>query len=164
MRWDPQTNTVFHFPAPRIPALGIPGERANDLVSAFAEDRQGNIWMGLYKGGLYRYNGREFQPFQQRDGVPRGSVLALLADEGGLWVGSNGGGLGRVVNTGDQRPRIEVYNTARGMASNTIQCLVEDLQGRIYAGSGKGADRLDPKTGHIRHFSSANGLAHGQFM
>jgi len=158
MRWDPRTNTVFQFPA------RIPGERADDLVSAFAEDRQGNIWMGLYKGGLYRYNGRRFQSFEQSDGVPRGSVLALLADERGLWVGSSSGGLGRVPNTGDQHPRIEVYDAARGMASNTIESLVEDLQGRIYAGTGKGADRLDPKTGHIRHFSSANGLPHGQFM
>ena len=33
--------------------------------------------------------------------------------------------------------------------------------GRIYAGTGKGVDRLEPKTGHIRDFSSANGLAHG---
>ena len=44
-------------------------------MSAFAEDRQGNIWMGLYKGGLYRYDGREFQHFQHSDGVPGGAVL-----------------------------------------------------------------------------------------
>ena len=67
------------------------------------------------------------------------------------------------MNTADERPRIEVYNTTRGMASNIIHCLVEDQQGRIYAGTGKGVDRLDPKTGHIRHFSSADGLAHGEF-
>jgi signal transduction histidine kinase len=49
------------------------------------------------------------------------------------------------------------------MASNSILCITSDRQGRIYAGTGKGVDRLDPKTGHIRHFSSANGLAHGGF-
>ena len=158
MRWDPEINTVFHFPAPRIP-----GEPADDLVSAFAEDRQGNIWIGLSKGGLYRYNGRGFQHFQRQDGVPGGTILALLANEGGLWIGSNGGGLGRVANTGDDHPRVEIYNTARGMASNNIHCLVGDQQGRIYAGTGKGVDRLDPGNGHIRHFSIANGLARGEF-
>ena len=156
MRWDPRTDTVFHFPAPRIP-----GEPSDDLVSAFAEDQQGNIWMGLYKGGLYRYDGRGFQHFQQSDGMPGGAILALLPGEGGLWIGSSGGGLGRVVDTGDERPRVEIYNSARGIASDIINCIVEDRQGRIYAGTTKGVDRLDPRTGHIRHFSS--GLAHGEF-
>jgi signal transduction histidine kinase len=62
-----------------------------------------------------------------------------------------------------EKLRLETYNTARGMASNSILCIVADLQGRIYAGTGKGVDRIEPSTGHIRHFSSANGLAHGAF-
>jgi ligand-binding sensor domain-containing protein/signal transduction histidine kinase len=156
MRWDPNTNAIFHFPAPRIP-----GEPADDLVSAFAEDLHGNIWMGLYKGGLYRYDGRAFQHFQQRDGIPSGTVFALFPGQNGrLWIGSNGG-LGRVDSTGDDHPRVEIYDTARGMASNIVYCLAEDRQGRIYAGTSKGVDRLDPQTSYIRHFSS--GLAHGGF-
>jgi len=159
MRWDPGTNAVSNFPAPRIP--GVPSD---DLVSAFAEDRKGNIWMGLFRGGLYRYDGRGFQLFQQGDGVPGGSILGLLTDqEGRLWIGSNGGGLGRVESPGDAHPRVEIYNTARGMASGVVECIIDDRQGRIYAGTSKGVDRLDPKTGHIRHFTSADGLAYGVF-
>ncbi|MGA3203063.1 MAG: two-component regulator propeller domain-containing protein [Bryobacteraceae bacterium] len=155
MRWDPGTNKVFTFPSPLSP-----GGPRNDLVSSFAEDRQGNIWMGLYIGGLYRYDGNRFQYFQTSDGVPGGSINALLAEENALWIGSNGG-LGRVENTGDPQLRVETYTTARGMASNRIACITSDRQGRIYAGTGKGVDRLEPRTGNIRHFSSANGLAHG---
>jgi signal transduction histidine kinase len=87
----------------------------------------------------------------------------LLASESGLWIGANGG-LGRLQSVGDDHPRIDVYNTTRGLASNSVYCLAEDRQGRIYAGTGKGLDRLDPRNGHIRHFSSADGLAHGEFM
>ncbi len=158
MRWDPRTNAVYQFPAPRIP-----GGAADDLVSAFAEDRRGNIWMGLYKGGMYRYDGHRIQYFQQSDGMPGGAILALMANPDGLWIGSNGGGLGRMEKTGDAHPRIEIYNTARRMSSGVVECLVDDRQGRIYAATSKGVDRLDPKTGHIRNFSSANGLAHGEF-
>jgi signal transduction histidine kinase/streptogramin lyase len=159
MRWDPDTNKIVDFQPPKIP-----GRPSIDLVSAFAEDRQGNIWMGLYQGGLYRYNGRDFQRFQPSDGVPSGAVLSLLSgQEGRLWIGSNHGGLGRVEDPGNMNPRMEIYNTDRGIASNTIHCLVEDLRGRIYAGTAKGVDRLDPKNSHIRHFSSADGLARGEF-
>jgi ligand-binding sensor domain-containing protein/signal transduction histidine kinase len=159
MRWDTQSKTVSHFPIPLIP-----GEPAENLISAFAEDRQGNIWMGSLRSGLYRYDGQAFQHFQQSDGVPAGSVVALLTDaQGRLWIASDGGGLGRVDNTAEAHPRVEIYNQARGMASGIIQCLVDDRQGRIYAGTSRGVDRLDPKTGHIRHFSIADGLAHGEF-
>ncbi len=156
-RWDPRTNQVTTFPVPVIP-----GGRTDDLISAFAEDAQGNIWMGLWVGGLYRYDGQSFRYFQRGDGVPAGAILALLADGNRLWVGA-GGGLARIEDTTAQKLRVETYNTARGMSSNSILCIVADLQGRIYAGTGKGVDRLEPVTGHIRHFSSANGLAHGAF-
>jgi ligand-binding sensor domain-containing protein/signal transduction histidine kinase len=156
MRWDSGTNAIFTFPSPRIP-----GGPTDDIANAFAEDRQGNIWIGLARGGLYRYNGRTFDYFQKNDGAPGGTIHALLCTESGLWIGSYGGGLGRIENTAAERPQIEIYNTARGLASNTVHSIVEDRQGRIYAGTGKGVDCLDPKTGHIRHFSSANGLAYG---
>jgi ligand-binding sensor domain-containing protein/signal transduction histidine kinase len=156
-RWDPRTNQVFTFPVPVIP-----GGRTDDLISSFAEDKQGNIWMGLWIGGLYRYDGHGFRYFQKSDGLPGGSVLALLAEGNRLWVGA-GAGLARIQDTAADKLSLETYNTARGMASNNILCLVADLEGRIYAGTGKGVDRLEPNTGHIRHFSSANGLAHGAF-
>src|ERR1019366_5934503 len=58
------------------------------------------------------------------------------------------------------------YNTTNGppakrLANNTISCIVEDKAGRIYAGTAKGVDRLNPKTGDVKHFSVADGLAHG---
>ena len=115
--------------------------------------------MGLYKGGLYRYDGRTFQHFQASDGVPGGPILALLATDSGLWIGSEGGGLGRIVETGDAHPHVDVYTRAAGMSSDTIECLVADRAGHIYAGTGKGVDRIDPVSGHIRHFSTADGLA-----
>jgi len=156
-RWDPGTNQVITFPVP-----AIPGGRTDDLISSFAEDAQGNVWMGLWVGGLYRYDGHSFRYFQKSDGVPGGSVLALLAEGKRLWVGA-GGGLARIEDSTAEKLRVETYDTARGMASNSILCIVADFEGRIYAGTGKGVDRLDPGTGHIRHFSSANGLAHGPF-
>lgn len=156
-RWDPRTNQVFSFSVP-----AIPGGRTDDLISSFAEDTHGNIWMGLWVGGLYRYDGHSFRYFQKSDGLPGGSVFALLAEGDRLWVGA-GGGLARIDDTTAERLPVETYNTANGLASNSILCLVADREGRIYAGTGKGVDRLEPNTGHFRHFSTANGLAHGAF-
>jgi ligand-binding sensor domain-containing protein/signal transduction histidine kinase len=155
MRWDPRTEAIQRFAAPR--SAGGP---LADLVNAFAEDSHGNIWMGLYHGGVYRYDGRAFRYFQKQDGMPGGMINALAAGRGGLWIASNGGGLGYVADTAEARPRVEIYDSARGLASDIVNCLVEDGEDRIYAGTTRGVDRLDPKTGYIRHFSI--GLGHGE--
>jgi ligand-binding sensor domain-containing protein/signal transduction histidine kinase len=156
VRWDPATNTFSSFDA-----------EGRGLVSAFAEDRNGDIWMGLWGGGLQRYDGRKFTRFHAADGAPAGIVWALLVDSGGrLWIGAGVGGLGLVENPGSAQLHVKVYNTTNGLpaerlASNAVYCIVEDQAGRIYACTAKGVDRLDPKAGGIKHFSVADGLAHG---
>ncbi len=155
MRWDPRTKAISWFK--EIP------ERAG-LISAFAEDRAGNIWIGMYDGGvLLRYDGRQFARFTRSEGVPGGTIHGLLVDHSGrLWIASESGGLGLVEDPGSAQFRVRSYNTRNGLASNTVHCLVEDSAGRIYAGTQKGVDRLNPKTGQVKHFSVADGLAHGR--
>ncbi len=133
------------------------------LVWAFAEDRQGNVWMGMGNGnGLYRYDGQRFTHFGEREGVPAGAITALLTDHAGrLWIGSRNG-LAVIDNPGGEHFGLRRYTTENGLASNNIQCLVEDREGRLYAGSGRGIDRLDPATDRIKHYSTADGLAHGE--
>ena len=155
IRWDPTTNQVTIFPAQKVPGVVL-----DDLVSSFAEDRQGNIWMGLWVGGLYRYDGHSFEYFRTSDGVPGGTVFALFPQGDILWIGSNGG-LGRILNTAEKKPRIDKITTAQGLSSDIVYCITSDAQGRIYAGTGKGVDRLEATGGHIRHFSAADGLPHG---
>ncbi len=155
LRWDPARNAVSRFED---------GPTRLELVMAFAEDRAGNIWMGPSRGDLFRYDGRQFTRYKRSDGVPPGAIDALLVDHSGrLWIGSTGGGLGLLEKPGSAPFRVRTYDTTSGLASNTILCIVEDDMGRIYAGTGKGVDRLDPATGRTKHFSFADGLARGTF-
>jgi signal transduction histidine kinase/streptogramin lyase len=150
MRWDPATKDISWFEDNRF-----------GLVSAFAEDRDGDIWMGG-DGELFRYDGRQFTKFQRDDGVPAGFIYDLFVDSGGrLWVASING-LGVIDNPGSPHFKIRVYKTSDGLASDNIICIAEDTAGRIYAGTSKGVDRLDPRTGRVRHFSTADGLARGE--
>src|SRR5579872_2482749 len=124
MRWDPAKNVVVNFPADEH--QGLPWPYTGVLVGAFAEDRQGNVWLGMWPGGLYRYDGRTFRHFTPGDGVPAGRILSLFSGEKGLWIGSDGGGLGLLENPGDEHPHIRIYTTAQGLASSAISCIVED--------------------------------------
>jgi ligand-binding sensor domain-containing protein/anti-sigma regulatory factor (Ser/Thr protein kinase) len=155
LRWDAVTRDVTQFEqGPSHAPL---------LVSAFAEDHDGNIWMGLWVGrDLYRYDGKQFTRYGEKEGVPQGTDFALLVDRRGrLWMGTSNG-LALVEKPGSERFSVRTYSAEKGLASNRIYCLVEDDLGRIYAGTQKGVDRLDPETGNIKHFSTSDGLAHGE--
>jgi two-component sensor histidine kinase len=133
-------------------------------VVSFAEDRQGNIWLGFStktskNGILARYRGGQFQIFTKEDGVLDGTTRSLFVDHTGrLWVGSSQGGVGRVDDPQAAHPVIRQYTTADGLTDNEINCLTEDRWGNLYIGTGRGLDRLNPTTGQVRHFTAADGL------
>jgi signal transduction histidine kinase len=128
--------------------------------TAFCEDGSGNLWIGFYLGGLLRYSSGRFQSFTAADGVGPGLVRGLYIDHAHrLWVATAEGGATRIDNPGDVRPRFVSYSTAAGLASAQATCVTEDQWGMIYIGTGRGVDRLDTATGHVRHYTTADGLA-----
>jgi ligand-binding sensor domain-containing protein/signal transduction histidine kinase len=134
------------------------------LAASFAEDRSHNIWIGLWWDGLLRYSGGRFTRFREPDGIPQGRIFSLLTDHGGrLWIATSTGGLLLLADPTAPDPHFEAYNRAHGLSSDSIRCMVEDAAGKLYLGSARGVDRLDPETGHVRHFSSGDGVPYGGF-
>ena len=146
---------------------GLPSlHQDGNCPAAFAEDRGGQLWIGMLDGGLVRYREGSFQQFPPSSGAPQQGVRALLVDrQGRLWIGSRGRGLFRVDDPAAANPVFSAYTKSSGLASNTIHALAEDLAGRIYAASGSGVDRIDPGApsgpGRVRHFTTADGLLPG---
>jgi ligand-binding sensor domain-containing protein/two-component sensor histidine kinase len=134
------------------------------LVSAMAEDPKGNVWLGLWSGGLCRYAGGCITRFRKGETAPRGSVFSLYVDSAGrLWIATNGSGLSVMADPAARAPRLATYDTSKGMNSNLVRSIVEDRFGRIWAGTARGVVCLDPRTGAIRRFSTADGLPQAVF-
>ncbi len=127
--------------------------------TAFAEDREGSLWIGFYSGGLARLRGGSWRFFSAAAGVPPGFIADLHLDRAGrLWLASTSGGVARIDGAGSPSPRFIPYTTAQGLTTNAARCLTDDLAGRLYIGTSRGIDRLDPRTGHVRSFTTADGL------
>jgi signal transduction histidine kinase/streptogramin lyase len=131
---------------------------------AFAEDRSGQIWIGMLDGGLVRYREGRFQQFPPSSGAPDQGVRSLLVDSRGrLWIGSLRRGLIRVDDPTSPNPAFRAYTVERGLSANTALAMAEDRAGRIYAATGLAIDRLDPETGRIRAFTTADGVPANEF-
>jgi signal transduction histidine kinase/ligand-binding sensor domain-containing protein len=142
----------------------VEGYPSGKSVSSFAEDRQGNLWLGFYEGGIARYVNQRFTEIHTADGMPQGFITDLHLDrEGRLWLSSANGGLSRIDDPGAEKVSFVSLTTDDGLSSNNIRTLTEDHFGNIYAGTVRGIDQISPVTNRIKHYSVNDGLA-GDFV
>ena len=128
----------------------------DDGGHAMGEDASGGVWIGGWNGDLARYQDGRVDRFTAAAGVPAGAIEAIFLDSRRrLWIGATDGGAARIDDPAAPKP---VFRSVRGLASSQVNCFVEDHWGRIYMGTGRGVDVLDPDTGRIRHFTTADGL------
>jgi signal transduction histidine kinase/ligand-binding sensor domain-containing protein len=154
-RWQRSTGSLRDFS--REPGFG---DEAPPTV--FREDRTGALWTGFSSGRVARYRDNRFLFFGPDDIINGGNVNDIFTDDTGrLWIGTGQAGLMRIDDPSSEHPRPITYTTAQGLSSNAIRCITEDLFGRLYIGTGRGLDRLNPD-GRFEHFTTADGLALGQ--
>jgi signal transduction histidine kinase/ligand-binding sensor domain-containing protein len=130
------------------------------MVSSFAEDEQGNLWVGFYEGGIARFRNGRFQEISFIEEISAAFVTDLFFDKNGrLWIASAKSGVLRIDNPNHENFAVTRYGIENGLASNNIRTLTADLNGNIYAGTVRGVDRIVPETGSAKHFSIDDGLA-----
>ena len=158
-RWRRATGTMEHFAA----SAGLPLDQF--FVSALAEDPGGGVWIGFAgEGGLARFADGQFTRFSAPGGAI-GSVRNLLVDSRGrLWAAVSGGGLVRSDAPASAPPVFARYSTSNGLSSDIVTAIVEDTEGRIYASTGRGLDRLDLVTGEIKTYRAGDGLLVGEVL
>ena len=92
------------------------------------EDREGNIWVGLWGGGLVFCDLVSTQLYSEADGLPNREVRCLNEDrEGRIWIGTAGG----LACLADDRLR----PVETGQA---VSALAVDLQGAVWSGGPSG--------------------------
>lgn len=118
-------------------------------VYAFCQDRHGFLWFGT-QDGLNRWDGHAMKvwkhdPDDQRT-ISQGYIRALLVgDDDVLWVGTDGGGLGRLdPRTGAVKRFGLPVDTLRSKTSSVF-CLAQDAQGRILVGGPLGLFAFHPQ-------------------
>lgn len=120
---------------------------ATNTVRCFAEDSQGNIWIGT-RVGLYKWNDGVVEVFNQDNGLRGNYILSLFIDaQDTVYVGMARTGLQKIVE-GAVLP-VHGRDDANTYDSRTIFSIREDHTGAIWCGM----------TGGVIHISNA-GVRH----
>ena len=132
------------------------GLASNRTLSLY-EDSRGALWLGHGSEGLSRYSAGRFNSYNRADGLPVGSVLAMVEDpEGHLWIATDGG-LARL------RDEIfKVYTETDGLPSRRVRALLVDRQGVLWVGTAKGLVRY--ADGRFVAFSAADGAPRDEIL
>jgi signal transduction histidine kinase/ligand-binding sensor domain-containing protein/CheY-like chemotaxis protein len=137
----------------RIERVSAPGLPSGDAV-ALAERRDGSIWLGTFRHGLFRLprGGEPVLRWTSADGVPAGPITVVFEDSRGrLWVGSREG---LAVEAG---ARFQGVNLVEGDVQPYVAAMVEDRDGTLWISTNAGLFAQGP--GGIRRFGTGDGLA-----
>jgi signal transduction histidine kinase/ligand-binding sensor domain-containing protein len=102
-------------------------------LAALYEDREGAVWLGT-STGLYRMREAALTLHTEREGLSWNWTYSIFQDRAGaIWIGTWGGGVNKYENG-----RFTRYRRARGLPSDNITCIYEDLGGRLWVGANGG--------------------------
>jgi len=148
-RFDGARFTVFD-------ASSTPGMSSQDIRDVLIDDR-GQLWLGSYGGGVYRFDGAEVERIGLEQGLPHNVVYDLLLDrEGTLWIGT-AGGLARL----DADRTLTVWTRADGLPNDRVFALFQGNGPGIWLGTfGGGLVHFDDGT--FRVWNRSDGLASDQ--
>ena len=103
-------------------------------VRAITEDPAGNIWVGTSRGVLLRINGTNVTDETDKiPGVIKSIRCLCAADDGSLWIGYAGFGLGRL-----KAGHFGQITTAQGLFDSHISQIIPDGRGWFWFGSDRG--------------------------
>jgi len=124
----------------------FPGER----VDAFLEDREGNIWAGVDRGGLVRVREKKFSVLLPGEGAGARTTVSVTEDAAGaIWVGTFGGGLHRWLHNDWQ-----TFTLPGGTRRGFVFSVAPDEDGKLWTSAGE-EDLYSGSDGKFAPFSPA---------
>jgi len=138
---DLYTNNKYFFPD--FEYLGEDAGFTQQRINCLLQDYEGYVWIGSVEGGLFRYDGYSFQPFQHDIADPwtlTGSEVYFIFEDSRnmLWVGTELA-LCLYTRLNNQFIKIQMPDFHdQPMVKTAFTCMTEDDQGNLYAGTSNG--------------------------
>lgn len=161
-RFNPHTNQfkVFkHHPNDQ-------SSLSDNSVRVIFEDSRQRLWIGT-RHGLNRLN-RKTNTFHRYMNDPEDSssishnfiYSSIIEDKkGDIWIGTYGGGLNRMnPNTGTFTRYTINSGQGSSLSNNIVFSIYEAPNGYLWIGTNEGLNVLNPATGKIRFYGTADGL------
>jgi len=100
-------------------------------------DRENALWIGTYKQGIYRINGRNVDHFRSGDGLSSDDVYEFYEDhEGNLWAATAKG-----IDC-FRELRVASFSRREGLSADEVDSVLASGDGTVWIGTPEGLDTL----------------------
>lgn len=153
-----KTGKFLHFRADPSRPFAL---RSN-LIRAIIKDSRGNLWVGTYVAGLFRFDFKRRRFYQYKhdpedpNSISNNFVKAIYEDrKGNLWVGTVRGLNKLDPNSGKFHRYLHKSKDPLSLSHNYIYSIFEDSKGNLWVGTLRGLNKLEEKTGKfIRYMAN----------
>lgn len=123
-------------------------------VACSLKDKAGNLWFGTTGEGVYRYNGKEFTQFTEKDGLNNNLIFLIIEDKtGNIWFGSktaisrfDGNKFITISIPGSAGSKFLSHNSFNTLSpKNELWSMMQDRSGKIWLGTTDGIYCYDGK-------------------
>ncbi|WP_040005203.1 hybrid sensor histidine kinase/response regulator transcription factor [Fibrisoma limi] len=138
---------------------------SSDVIVSLLVDKQQQVWIGTYLGGLNRLENGRFTRYLHRDDQPGSlainSVWEIFEDaQRNFWVGTLGGGLDRMNRATGWFDHYRMPKTPY-LHSDYISAIQEDRYGNLWIGHGYGVDIWDRRKQKCIHYTASDNTRQG---
>ncbi|WP_304067130.1 hybrid sensor histidine kinase/response regulator transcription factor [Pedobacter glucosidilyticus] len=132
-------------------------ELSENLIKSLSKDEKGNLWVGAFDG-LYYFNttSKSFNPISinPEKVSGRSQVYSVLADYGGVWLGTNGGGLLYYHPVKGLKVFVNSSSNVNSISGNHISSIIKDKKGNLWIGTLQGVNYYDKTSGKFSRYVS----------
>jgi len=129
-------------------------------------DKNGNLWAGSYRDGLFYYNPKTKEKIVYRHdykndkSISNDFITSVFQDQqNNLWIATENG-----LNLFDPKTKeFRKFTTKDGFPSNVIYSILQDENQNLCITTSKGLVRFNYKKKSVKIFTTANGLLSDQF-
>ncbi|MES2133882.1 MAG: two-component regulator propeller domain-containing protein [Bacteroidota bacterium] len=115
-------------------------ESVTDLIMSGLKDNNGNLWFATYYRGLYRYDGKSFVHYTEKDGLNNNAVNCIYEDKDGiLWFGTGDGVCyydGKSFNSfplsGIDSSNLEKDKYPNSLGKKNVESILQDKTGNFW--------------------------------
>jgi len=138
-------------------------------IRAIEQDNNGDLWLGTYGAGLFKYsiNQNQFTQYNydryDDNYIKCNIIYSLLFDEelNVLWIGgTQEGGLNQLNLSTNS---ITVFNEENGLLNNTIHAIEKDDKNRLWVSTHKGISSFDISNQTFTNYTIGDGVQGKEF-
>lgn len=141
-------------------------------------DKDGQLWIGCLEGvyiidlhscpasspdGVFLYRHLKYKLDNPSSGLIEKICCFYEAQDGTLWLGSNGYGIYKRRQNERGEEQFICYNSLHGLPNNSIRSILEDDKGCIWIATNNGLSRFQPAENRFVSYNRQDGLADTQF-